>query len=152
MDKANVIKAMEICGTATECCECPYFGMDGCDRYMIDDAIALLKETPKEARNDSPAYTKAIIFTKTENLVKYFNGHEPPLPENTFNRYLQPREIQLILLVRYEEGKCICRIKCPINPLPIKGEFVAVSSGAVGSLLSTLGWKFKECLHLNLFK
>ena len=150
MNKENVIQALGMCDTDIECCECPYFGMDDCRRYMIDDAINLLRETPHA--KETPAYTKALIFTKTETLVKYFNSKYPPLPNKTFDRYLQPREIQLVLLVRYEEDKCICRIKCPINPLPIKGEFVAVSPRAVGSLLFPLGWKFKECLHLNLFK
>lgn len=154
MNKENVIRALEVCEIGNGCDQCSYSNMDGCIRHMCDDAIKLLRETPyaTKMQPETPTYTKAYIFTKTENLVKYFNAHEPTLHENTFERYIQPREVQLILLIRYEGDKCICRIKCPINPLPIKGEFVAVAPGAVGSLLSTLGWGFKECLHLNLFK
>lgn len=51
-----------------------------------------------------------------------------------------------------EEYKTICRIKCPINPLPIKGEFETPSVGAVSHVLATMGWVFKEKLHLNLLK
>lgn len=41
--------------------------------------------------------------------------------------YAEEREVRLILLVRFnEKGKPICRIKCPINPLPIEvGEMTA---------------------------
>ena len=44
MDKKNVMKAMSLCGTGSETCTgCPYYGMNGCDRHMCDDALALLK-------------------------------------------------------------------------------------------------------------
>lgn len=159
MDKTNVMKALSLCGTGSETCtECPYYGMGGCDRHMCDDALSLLKEKA----NDKPTYHAAIIYTKRDNLSKWFdiNGYKYAQGANmeysdTYQRmravYAKEREIQLILLVRHEEGKCICRIKCPINPLPIKGEFEAPSIGAVSHTLQTMGWTYKEKLPLSMF-
>lgn len=147
MDKANVIKALELCGTKSKTCTgCPYYGMGGCDRHMCDDALALIKTDEKA--NEKPTYHQAIIFTKRDNLVKYCWG-KPALSNQEY--YARERDVQLILLVRYEEGKCICRIKCPINPLPIKGEFEAPSIGAVSHTLQTMGWTYKEKLPLSMF-
>lgn len=61
------------------------------------------------------------------------------------------RDVHLILLVRHEDGKCICRIKCPINPLPIKGEFQCVSTGEMSKLLKSMGWTYKEKVHYGMF-
>lgn len=145
MDKANVMKALSLCGTGSETCTgCPYYGMNGCDRHMCDDALALLKA--EEKANKKPTY--AFIFTKRDNMIKYFWG-KPALSNQEY--YARERDVQLILLVRYDEGKCICRIKCPINPLPIKGEFEAPSIGAVSHTLQTMGWTYKEKLPLSMF-
>lgn len=147
------MKALSLCGTGSETCTgCPYYGMGGCDRHMCDDAITLLKA------NEKPTYGMAIIFTKRDNLLKWFSANDGfwALGTNAYQRaravYAKEREIQLILLVRYEEGKLICRIKCPINPLPIKGEFEAPTVGAVSHTLETMGWTYKEKLPLGLFR
>ena len=148
MDKTNVIKALELCGTKSKTCTgCPYYGMGGCDRHMCDDALALLKA--EEKANEKPTYHTALIFTKRDNLVKYLWG-KPALSNQEY--YARERDVQLILLVRYEKGKCICRIQCPINPLPIKGEFEAPSIGAVSHTLQTMGWTYKEKLPLDMFR
>lgn len=153
MDKANVMKALELCGTGSETCTgCPYYGMDGCDRHMCDDALSLLKATPKA----NPTYHTAIIYTKRDNLLKWVEGQKMDGTKfSTFDvngYYATEREIQLILLVRHEENKCICRIKCPINPLPIKGEFQCVSTSEMTKLLASMGWKYKEKVHSGMFK
>lgn len=159
MDKTNVMKALSLCGTGSETCTgCPYYGMGGCDRHMCDDALSLLKEKA----NDNPTYHTAIIYTKRDNLSKWFdiNGYKYAQGANmeyydTYQRmravYAKEREIQLILLVRHEDGKCICRIKCPINPLPIKGEFQCVSTGEMSKLLKSMGWTYKEKVHSGMF-
>lgn len=158
MDKANVMKALALCGTGSETCTgCPYYGMEGCDRHMCDDAMTLLKA------NEKPAYHKAFIFTKRDNLLKWFdvNGYKYAQGANMeyndkYKRmaalYATEREIQLILLVRYENGKCICRIKCPINPLPIKGEFQCVSTSEMSKLLTSMGWTYKEKYGIEMFR
>lgn len=159
MDKANVMKALELCGTGSETCTgCPYYGMDGCDRHMCDDALSLLKAKA----NDKPTYHTAIIYTKRDNLSKWLNSRYPEYVdvEKEFAaeaariraEYATEREIQLILLVRHEEGKCICRIKCPINPLPIKGEFQCVSTSEMTKLLASMGWTYKEKVRSAMFK
>ena len=154
MDKANVMKALELCGTGSETCTgCPYYGMDGCDRHMCDDALSLLKAKA----NDNPTYHTAIIYTKRDNLSKWLNSRYSKFRDaqeaaRIRAEYATEREIQLILLVRHEEGKCICRIKCPINPLPIKGEFQCVSTSEMTKLLASMGWKYKEKVHPGMFK
>ena len=149
MDKENVMKALELCGTGSKTCTgCPYHGMNDCDRHMCDDAMTLLKanEQPKAIE-----YHTAIIYTKRDNLLNWYHGKADFAP-GSLGYYAEEREVQLILLVRHEEGKCICRIKCPVNPLPIKGEFEAVNSAEVGRLLRKLGWTFKERFNLSVFK
>ena len=154
MDKANVMKALELCGTGSETCTgCPYHGMNGCDRHMYDDALSLLKAKA----NDNPTYHTAIIYTKRDNMSKWLNSRYSKFRDaqeaaRIRAEYATEREIQLILLVRHEEGKCICRIKCPINPLPIKGEFQCVSTSEMTRLLSSMGWTYKEKVHSAMFK
>ena len=148
MDKTNVMKALSLCGTGSDTCAgCPYYGMSGCDRHMCDDALTLLKAD--ENANEKPTYHQAIIFTKRDNLVKYFWG-KPALSNQEY--YAREREIQLILLVRFENGKCICRIKCPINPLPIKGEFQCVSTSEMSKLLTSIGWTYKAKYGIGMFR
>lgn len=158
MDKANVMKALSLCGTGSETCTgCPYYGMGGCDRHMCDDALTLLKA------NEKPIYHQAIIFTKRDNLLKWFevNGYKYAQGANMeysekYQKmeamYAKEREIQLILLVRFENGKCICRIKCPINPLPIKGEFQCVSTSEMSKLLTSMGWTYKAKYGIGMFR
>ena len=154
MDKANVMKALELCGTGSETCTgCPYYGMDGCDRHMCDDALSLLKAKA----NDNPTYHTAIIYTKRDNLSKWLNSRYPQFRDaqeaaRIRAEYATEREIQLILLVRHEENKCICRIKCPINPLPIKGEFQGGSTSEMTNLLASMGGKYKEKVNSGGFE
>lgn len=157
MDKANVMRALSLCGTGSETCTgCPYYGMDGCDRHMCDDALSLLKAKA----NDKPAYHTAIIYTKHTNLMPWLQSRYEMFGTNGTTEqaqriremYSKDRDVQLILLVRHEEGKCICRIKCPINPLPIKGEFQCVSTSKMTWLLASMGWTYKEKVHSAMFK
>ena len=157
MDKTNVMKALSLCGTGSETCTgCPYYAMNGCDRHMCDDALALLKAKA----NDKPTYHTAIIYTKHTNLMPWlqsryemFGTHgTTEQAQRIREMYSKDRDVQLILLVRHEEGKCICRIKCPINPLPIKGEFQCVSTSKMTWLLASMGWTYKEKVHSAMFK
>ena len=155
MDKTNVMKALFLCGTGSETCTgCPYYGMDGCDRHMCDDALSLLKAKANEPK---PQYHTVYRFTKRDSLEKWFLASRmkeggPCDSQTSRDYYYKEREIQLMLLVRHEEGKCICRIKCPINPLPIKGEFNATSAADVNRLLASLGWRYKDTIKPGMFK
>lgn len=159
MNKTQVIEALERCMVSPDCKGCPYYNMHDCREHMNSDALGLLKANEKA----KATYTHAIIYTKMDSLSKWFdvNGYKYAQCANmeysdTYQRmravYEKEREIQLILLVRYEDNKCICRIRCPINPLPIKGEFQCVSIGEMSKLLKSMGWTYKEKIHCSMFK
>ena len=158
MEKANVIKALEMCSGPGHgiCNECPYGMLDNCANEMQRDAAALLKasETPKANHK----YTSAIIFIKRTNLSAYCNNKVYSKCGSDANfeamrkYYAKEREVQLILLTRYEKGKLMCRIKCPINPLPVKGEFEAPSLTSVEAFLYSNGWKFKQKFYPQMFE
>lgn len=149
MNKHDVMKALALCNShgGDACAKCPYAWTDNCYIQMTHDAIALL-----QSNDAKPTYHTAIIYTKHTNLMPWYNGrcdasHNPTAREY----YSKDRDVQLILLVRHEDGKCICRIKCPINPLPIKGEFQCVSTGEMSKLLKSMGWTYKEKVHSGMF-
>ena len=155
MEKASVMKALALCSSKTYdcCCDCPYSKRPDCYDALVEDALSLLKAKA----NDNPTYHTAIIYTKRDNLSKWLNSRYPQFRDaqeaaRIRAEYATEREIQLILLVRHEENKCICRIKCPINPLPIKGEFQCVSTSEMTKLLASMGWKYKEKVHSAMFK
>lgn len=110
-------------------------------------------------------YTSAILFTKHTNMMPWFEGkyHNAPSSYGSsvgFNQFKnscsKPREVQLILLVRYEYpmggAHTYCKIKCPINPLPIKGEFEVVSLRHLIKVLEREGWTQKQILPISLLK
>lgn len=110
-------------------------------------------------------YHQAYIYTKRTNLLDYFHGNvdmfspsfggqmeNSPAYKAQEKYYSHEREVRLILLVRFEGTKVFCRIKCPINPLPVCGEFEAPSSTAIGKFLDKNGWTFKEKFSAKLFE
>lgn len=147
MDKETVIRAWEAC-IEGNCSKCPLENNSPDCLNLCEKTVKVLKAND-EAPKANPTYHTAIIFTKQDNLLKYFWGKS-----NLYSQehYAREREVQLILLVRHEKEKCICRIKCPINPLPLKGEFEPVNAAAVQRLLVTLGWTFKEKIDLRMFQ
>lgn len=149
--REEIIKALELCPTSG-CAGCPYYGLERCDRALAKDAITLLGRA-----NDKPVYQYALIFTKRDNLSKWFNANCSKFItddnlEYSRRRYAQERDVKLTLLVRYDNNKCICRIKCPINPLPVRGEFNAVSEHEVRKFLTSLGWTCEQRLPLYFFR
>ena len=153
MNKTQVIEALERCMVSPDCKGCPYYNMHDCREHMNNDALSLLKAMA----NDKPTYHTAIIYTKRDNLLKWLNSRYPKFKDaqeaaRIRAEYATEREIRLILLVRYEDNKCICRIRCPLNPLPIKGEFQCVSTGEMSKLLKSMGWTYKEKIHCSMFK
>lgn len=162
MNKNDVMKALAICnGIGNSCCaDCPYGIMGNCCQQLAVDALALLQSTDDEHNvTGTPTYHTAIIYTKHTNLMPWLQSNYPKFGTHGIaeqaqlirERYSKDRDVQLILLVRHEDGKCICRIKCPINPLPIKGEFQCVSTGEMSKLLKSMGWTYKEKVHSGMF-
>ena len=154
MNKHDVMSALECCASLTDCGNCPYHGMNYCDRHLCEDALSLL-----QSNDTKPTYHTAIIYTKHTNLMPWLQSNYPKFgthgtteqAQRIREYYSKDRDVQLILLVRHEDGKCICRIKCPINPLPIKGEFQCVSTGEMSKLLKSMGWTYKEKVHSGMF-
>ena len=97
-------------------------------------------------------YQKAYIYTKRTNLTDYYFHSKKPC---ICGEYTADHDIQLIVLTRQtDDGTLICRIKCPINPLPVKGEFEVVWYALAGFLHKD-GWKLKEVMsgrHYQLFE
>ena len=157
MNKHDVMKALALCSAANvvSCEKCPYYGIAECDARMTHDAITLL-----QSNDTKPTYHTAIIYTKHTNLMPWLQSNYTKFStlgtteqaQSVRAAYEKDRDVQLILLVRHEDGKCICRIKCPINPLPIKGEFQCVSTGEMSKLLKSMGWTYKEKVHSGMFK
>lgn len=106
-------------------------------------------------------YTGAYIFTKHTDLLTWFDTkyHQQlaagyPTESYGFNQlrqsYAKARTVELILLYRFEGARTFCRIRCPINPLPIKGEFEVPSLAVVSKYLQANGWSFERKLLLSL--
>lgn len=152
--REEIVEALELC-TTCRCAGCPYYGLERCDRALAKDAITLLDR--------ANVYQYALIFTKRDNLSKWFNANCSKFITDSNleysrhfceaeRRYAQERDVKLTLLVRYDNNKCICRIKCPINPLPVRGEFNAVSEHEVRKFLTSLGWTCEQRLPLYFFR
>lgn len=148
MDKANVMKALELCGkvgSLANCAVCPYADMELCDSNMCKDALALLK-----ASETKPKYSFVWIYTKRTNMSAFLTNTvvTKRVPAGRLDawekHYAQERDVQLIAKFRFEKGKCICKIKSPINPMPTNDEFFAVSTNAVAKFLKKEGWILKE--------
>lgn len=104
-------------------------------------------------------YSTVWVYTKRTNLSAYLTCVK--LMELASNQqqadawrkyYAKEKEVQLIALLRWEKGKCFCKIKCPINPLPVKGEFEVPSTTALADFLKANGWCFKDKLYPRMFE
>lgn len=109
-------------------------------------------------------YSTAYILHKHTNLLPWFDNtttiKKPALDDPARKNWEHLREdyasecrdIRLILLVRYEgNNECYCRIKCPINPIPVKGEFNAPSGNCVINFLRKDGWEVVQVVHASMF-
>lgn len=108
-------------------------------------------------------YDRVLVFTKKGNLLDYLHTDKVTRSFSNANHnalkefYGKERDIQLIAQIRWETNgqygkeKCICRIKCPINPLPVKGEFELPSLDSLRTFLKADGWELKQDLYKGLF-
>lgn len=125
--REEIIKALELCPTSG-CAGCPYYGLD---RAL--------------AKDDKPVYQYALIFTKRDNLSKWFNANCSKFIvdgnleysrhfREAERRYAQERDIKLTLLVRY---KCIYvpSILCSMQSVRTRsGSFLHLLDGLISSL------------------
>lgn len=155
--KEDVMYALTACAFRMGCESCPYDGLQDCKEKLCNDAVCLLKANePAKSK-----YTLACIYTKKGDLLPYLNtgkvlNENHPSPQTQADAmhryYAQEREIQLIALFRWEGSKCFCKIKCPVNPLPIKGEFEAASMDVLDKFLKANGWSYKQKFYPRMFK
>ena len=108
-------------------------------------------------------YCTVKIFTKRTNMRAWFLANVCPTlrPEHYAQmerHYDKERDVRLILLVRYEREplkntmRTICKIHCPVNPLPVKGEFEVPTFGVIKRYLNDNGWTEREHIPANLLK
>ena len=97
-------------------------------------------------------YRTAWIFTKKGNLLPWLHSKGlGSVNAQAQEFYGQEREIQLLLLLRSDNEGIHCRIKCPVNPLPVKGEFMVPSVSAIHNFLRQNGWCRKQVIHSGMF-
>lgn len=113
-------------------------------------------------------YDYVLVFTKKGNLLDYMNTDKGSRiianVKKAKEYYGQERNIQLVASVRWEEfpvstrkgivqmPKCFCRIKCPVNPIPVKGEFELPSMESLLTFLKANGWEMKYKMNSNFFE
>ena len=105
-------------------------------------------------------------FTKYTDLTQYFdinltkccNEHRVDYIKDDAGvqrlrrHYEREQKVTLYVLSRYEGGKFLCEIKCPINPLPVVGEFTAASWTALRKSLESYGWEFVHTVPWTMLK
>lgn len=106
-------------------------------------------------------YHHIIRFEKETDLLPWlyanadrFAESDGTISQRIKDYYAQKRNVSLILLVRYdnEEGKLFCKVKCPVNPLPVCGEFAVPNMNAILGWLKANGWEKKESYHHTMFE
>ena len=101
-------------------------------------------------------YHRLFIFSKHTDLLPYFYTKynnidlDSMLYDKLKSRYAPKRDVRLLLLARYNGNKMICRIKCPINPMPVRGEFEVSSVYDIFAFLVNMGWEHQETINLNM--
>lgn len=84
-----------------------------------------------------------ITFKKRMNLMDFYR-HDPNrigTSEAAERYYSEERDVKLVVIERFEAGKIYCTIKCPVNPLPVKGEFEVPGFSVLERFLVANGWK-----------
>lgn len=96
-------------------------------------------------------------YIKKTNLMKYATAKaKAELNDKLLlvNRgyYEKEREISLRLYFRRDnKGNTIIRIRCPINPFPIRGEFIPSNIKHIKEALKADGWEYKGSVDLREF-
>ena len=117
-------------------------------------------------------YNCMLVFHKVTSLASYFLANKHKLVghlssadsnyETRYNRiaerYTKMQDVRLILLCRHDYDvatkrmRTFCKIKCPVSPLPVVGEFEVPSIQAIKMFLLCDGWKETELITADLTK
>ncbi len=87
-----------------------------------------------------------LIFKKFTNLLPYYMakvecGQFRP-SDSLKSLYTQDRWVSLVLIFGVtEDGKPVAKIKCPISPMPIVGEFHYSTKHGLIEFLEGMGWE-----------
>lgn len=92
-----------------------------------------------------------MTFVKFTNLEKWYMHCNRENAIGSEKRYTKVQPVYLSMQVCYKGSKTYCRIKCPINPLPVKGWFETPSINVLKEFLSENGWNFLMAQHGELF-
>ena len=97
-----------------------------------------------------------FMFVKTTNLSRWFDINAERFRcddyEGLKQRCAKEREVQLVVQGCFKHNKVFCRIKCPINPLPVVGWFETPSINCLKKHLETLGWQLKCVINNKALK
>ena len=94
-----------------------------------------------------------VTFVKRTDLTEFrrhTNTHPDLLASDAY--YTKRQDVRLVVTERITEGgRIFVRINCPINPLPVKGEFEIPTWGALYNFLKSQGWKLHERIDDRFF-
>lgn len=99
-------------------------------------------------------YSYVVIYVKRTNLLAFYD-HDPSNQhptERERERYAKERPVRLVMSVRHDNNRAFCRIKCPINPLPVKGEFEVPNMAVIQRFLEREGWAKIDVIPAAFFK
>lgn len=104
-------------------------------------------------------YQHIITFIKRTSLTEYGKhcgdiSFDHEAREAVDRYYAKERDVTLQLMYRFEQDymghvHAFCKIKCPINPLPVKGEFETPNIAVLKRFLVAAGWTEHNYLKLT---
>ena len=88
-----------------------------------------------------------VTFVKRTNLMEFRNHIPKPDCMAPDEYYSKEQDVRLVVTERItKDNRIFCRINCPINPLPVKGEFEVPSWAVLKRFLVSQGWKQHEVI------
>lgn len=94
-----------------------------------------------------------VTFVKRTDLMEFrrhTNQHPDMCAPDEY--YTKRRDVRLVVTERItDDGRIFVRINCPVNPLPVKGEFEIPTWGALKGFLTSNGWKQHEVIDNRFF-
>ena len=96
-------------------------------------------------------YQVITIYKKRSDLLEFYAHNADTNQHSKREPYEKERDVRLILMSRGHGGRTFCKIKCPINPVPVKGEFEAPNFNVVDRFLKANGWTKCDTIPLAHF-
>ena len=110
--------------------------------YTVDSLFTFVKNTNMSDWFHSTTHMPDATDVRdplTYQMVLKAYQHEAEI-------YAKERPVQLVVQFCFKGNKTYCNIKCPINPLPVKGWFQTPSIKVLQRHLEALGWQLM-CRH-----